>query len=128
MRLGNTAKPWDSIESFYRDLARRNTAYRTIADLALQIAGSGYVAAGLCGLTSMSDLIVGPSPAVLDNPHLVIAFDFVRKDFVLTYRDGSPKAWRRHVGVDGAFGIIERFLTRRARWYRKREPGLREGD
>jgi hypothetical protein len=114
---GETAKSWASILEFYRDLSKRNSAFTEIAELAEHLAASPFRRAGLCALTSMHDLILGPSTRVLDNPHLVIKPDFERKRFELRYHDGSPKPWMRIVEPQDAYEVIARVMTKYASWY-----------
>lgn len=128
MTYGDVAKSWDEIVTSYDELASINVALRPAATLARQISRSGYVEAGLCGLTSMCELIVGPGPAVLDNPHLILSLDTTKGDFVLTYpsRDVYAKKWTRRATADEVFEVFEvfeRFLTRRARWYKNARRG-----
>ena len=113
---GETAKPWDLIIEFYNGLARTDQTFASFAHLIEQIATS-FREAGLCALTSMSDLILGPSGDVLANPHLVISFDSLESKFILTYEDGSKKPWTRTASIEEAFDVVHRFLTRRVRWY-----------
>ena len=130
MRYGDTARPWPGIVKSFDGLAASNETFRQPAALARQIARSEFPAAGLHGLTSMGDTLIGPSAAVLDNPFLRIAYDFAEDHFVLTYEPGGERMatreprWRRIVEPDEAWPAIERFLTRRARWYRVRAPGV----
>ena len=114
---GDTAQSWPSILAFYDDLANADPAFDDVAKLAKAIADSLFPAAGLCALTSHSDLILGPSTRVLDNPHLIVAYDFQNRCFRLEYRDGSAEPWVRTASPSEAFAVIERFLTRRARWF-----------
>jgi hypothetical protein len=119
---GETAVPWDRVVAFYRALAHTNTGFSDIAALVEDIAASPFPAAGLCALTSMTDLILGPSSVVLDNPHLIVRPDLCNRQFVLEYRDGSPAPWTRTVPVSEGYAAVVRVLTRRARWYREVEP------
>jgi hypothetical protein len=122
---GDTAQEWDSVVAFYDGLARENAAFRDIASLAGQLAISEYRVAGLQVLTSMHDLLLGPSKAVLDNPFLRVAFKQSEQHFVLTYEPGGLRMatqgqrWSRTTNPDEAYAVIERFLTRRARWFRQ---------
>ena len=97
MRYGETARPWDDITDQFDGLAAGNAVFCDLAVLARQIGGSPFPAAGLHGLTSMHDILIGPSPAVMDNPFLRIAYDFAKGRFVLTFR-----AWRRSHGITRA--------------------------
>jgi len=120
MRLatyGDTAKSWESIVEFYRGLAAGNPVFQDIADLARQLVASPFPAAGLCGLTSMHDLVLGPTRQVLDNPHLRVRPDFNNRQFTLAYQDGTLTPWSKTVPVSEGYSAIVRVLTRRARWY-----------
>ncbi len=118
-RFGATARPWSTIVVFYREFATVHPEFADFCAFVEQIAESPYPAAGLSGLTSMFDLIVGPSSKTLDNPHLRITFDPVKRLFELTYYDGSLKPWARTATPDETFFVVERFLLKRARWFRK---------
>ena len=37
---------------------------------------------------------------------------------MLTYLDGSTKPWAKRIAIAEAFGAVEHFLTRQARWYK----------
>jgi hypothetical protein len=131
MVYGETAKPWPQTVTFFDELAADNEAFRPLAVLAHQIVRSPFPAAGLHGLTSMHDILLGPSPAVIDNPFLRIAYDFTQRHFVLTYAPGGEgmaarePQWNRIAKADDAWPAIEEFLTRRARWYRPSERAMR---
>ena len=119
MPYGDTARSWDDIVAFYERDAQSDPAFSDLATLATRLAASGFPAAGLRALTSMHDLILGPSSRVLDNPHLVISYDFPRSRFRLEYRDGGPVTpWSRTALPGEVYEVVERFLTRRARWFR----------
>lgn len=78
---GETARSWDDIVAFYAGLAEGNAAFGPLASLSARLAGSDFVGAGLCGLTSMHDLLLGPSRKVLGNPYLVVQWDFKPPQF-----------------------------------------------
>jgi hypothetical protein len=117
---GETARPWEDILAFYEGLARNNPAFEHLAQLAGRIARSPFPAAGLSALTSMHELLVAPSTSILDGPHLRISCDFDRQLITLTYEEGSgkPKPWKRQVSPEQAYEALERFLVKRARWFR----------
>lgn len=126
MTYGNCARPWPSILRFYDECAAGNPAFANLAQLAHQIGNSGFPEAGLHGVTSVHDLLLGPSDSVLDNPFLRITYDFAKGHFLLTYQPGGDRMatneprWSRAVRPEHAWPAIERFITRRARWYRQR--------
>lgn len=88
-----------------------------MSELVQRIAASPYAAAGLSGATSVAVLSVGPSTAVFDNAHLAVTADLDQGGFVFTYVDGSKTPWTRRVAAADGYAVLERFLTRRARWY-----------
>jgi hypothetical protein len=114
---GDTAKSWESIVEFYRGLAADDAVFQDIAALALQLATSHFRSAGLCGLTSLHDLILGPSRQVLNNPYLIVKPDFNNRKFTLVYEDGTPNPWSKTVSASEGYSAIVRVLTKRARWY-----------
>jgi hypothetical protein len=114
---GETAIPWSRILRNYDEMVSADPVFTDISNLAHALASSGFVAAGLCGLTSHSDLLLGQSTRVLDNPYLHIAYDFDQRRFVLTYLDGSAEPWSRIAEPAEAFDVVHRFLTQRARWF-----------
>lgn len=120
--VADDAKPWPGILAFYSGLAERNPVFLPLARLAARLAESDFPKAGLHGLTSMHDLLLGPSPQIRANPHLRVECDLDAKRFHLTYVDGSKKPWQRTVAPDDAYEAIERMLTRRARWFRRPVP------
>jgi hypothetical protein len=61
--------------------------------------------------------LLGQSTRVLDNPYLRIAYDFEQRRFELTYFDGSAEPWFRVSEPSDVFEVVQRFLTRRARWF-----------
>ena len=122
MSYGDTSRPWVQIDEFHAGIARSNPAFADLAQLAMNIAASPYPAAGLCGMTSMHDLIVGMSRCIRESPHLVIAYDFDSQLFRFSYRDGSAKPWSRSARADEVYAVFERFVTKRARWFRSALP------
>ena len=119
---GETAKDWSRIVHSYREMVPANPAFTDISNLAHALASSDFVSAGLCALTSHSDLLLGPSTRVLDNPYLHIAYDFDQCQFVLTYLDGSAESWSRVAEPRDVFDVVSRFLTKRARWFTDKRP------
>ena len=112
-----TARPWSDIEAMFAELARGNPVFGPLASLSRHLAHSEFVKAGLCGGTSMHDLVIGPSAYVFQNPHLRIEYDFDAKVFQMIYVDGSATPWERSVSCDAVNEAVGRFLTKRARWY-----------
>jgi hypothetical protein len=114
---GETAIPWQRILRNYDEMVSTNPAFADISALAHAHASSPFAAARLCALTSHSDILLGQSTRVLDNPYLRIAYDFELRRFELTYFDGSAKPWSRLSEPAHVFEVVHRFLTRRARWF-----------
>jgi hypothetical protein len=123
---GETAIPWSKIEARFVSLAESNLAFAPIAGLARHLARSDFARAGLCGATSMHDLALGPSAYVFQNPHLRIEYDFDEKTFLMVYVDGSLKPWELTVSRDAIAEAVDRFLTKRARWYHSAQTGSTE--
>lgn len=122
---GNTARPWPQVVEHYVTFANANPALVGMATLVRRIAESGFPEAGLHAATSMFDLLLGPSPGVLDNPFLRVTYDIERTLFVLTYEPGGDRMatreprWSRITAPEDVWPAIERFLMRRVRWYRR---------
>jgi hypothetical protein len=116
---GESAKPWPRILQNYDDMVAANSAFKPVSDLAHSLASSQFVSAGLCALTSHSDLLLGPSTHLLDNPYLHIAYDFDQGRFLLTYLDGSAEPWSRTVGISDVLQAVSQFLIREARWFKQ---------
>lgn len=119
---GETAKDWSGILRSYEGMVSANPAFTDISNLAHALASSEFVSAGLCGLTSHSDLLLGQSTRVLDNPYLHIVYDFDLRRFVLTYFDGSAVPWSRVAEPSDVFDVVSKFLTKRARWFTDKPP------
>jgi hypothetical protein len=113
-----TALSWPAIEGRFRELAAKNPAFGPLADLSSYLAHSAFAAVGLFGATSMHDLVIGPSAYVFQNPHLRIEFNFATRAFQMLYIDDSPVPWERTVSRDEIIPTVERFLIKRARWFR----------
>ena len=108
--------------TFLRGNGLDESSVTDISDLAHALAASEFVSAGLCALTSHSDLLLGQSTRVLDNPYLHIVYDFDLRRFVLTYFDGSAVPWSRVAEPRDAFDVVTKFLTKRARWFTDKRP------
>jgi hypothetical protein len=118
---GENARHWSDITNFYSGLASANDVFRPLAELAMALADSDFVKAGLCAATSMHDLCLGPSKMIFQNPHLRIAYDFDVGTFTLLYVNGSTNPWERRASPEHVFAMVCRFLTKRARWYASRQ-------
>lgn len=117
--FGDIARPWPSVVEHFGELAASVPKFADLSALVSAIARSGYPEAGLSCVTSMHDVILGPSTRVLDNPHLRISYDIWKREFEFEYKDGSRKPWKRTVSPSEAMSALDRFLTRRARWFRR---------
>jgi hypothetical protein len=109
---------WTAIVEFYSGLEATNPDFRELTRLADRLAASPYPGAGLYALTSMHTLILGPSTRVLDNPHLLVAYNPSQRQFSLEYRDGSAHPWKQTASPSEVYQLVERFLLKRARWFR----------
>jgi hypothetical protein len=131
---GDVECSWTAIVEFYSDLEVTNPDFRELARLAERLAASPYPRTGLYALTSMHTLIVGPSTRVLDNPHLLVAYNASQRQFSLEYRDGSAHPWKQTASSSEVYQLVERFLLKRARWFRappklsSAPPGNRDPD
>lgn len=114
--FGDTSRPWEDIAATFRQYST-DPARDDLVTFAERVATSPYAAAGLCGMTSHLDLIVGMSREIRDNPHLVIRHDRAAGQFAFEYRDGSAKPWTRLATGAEVYDVFERFLTKRARWF-----------
>jgi hypothetical protein len=123
---GPVSQPWERIGKFYADLKRPES--EPLRALVERLLKSSYPGAGLQGLTSMADLLLGMNASVLDEPHLRIRYDGETRKFLFAYPGGSlddptlGAKWVRRVSPDEAFAVLERFLVKRARWFRDRRP------
>ena len=114
---GKTSRPWADIQAHFENQARVREDFVPLANLARHLAHSAFVKQGLCGGTSHWDLIIGPSTDVFQNPHLRIEYDFKTETFEMVYVDGSPKLWERTASCADVNDVVDRFLTKRVRWY-----------
>ncbi len=100
-------------------------------ELIQKLACSPY-AKGLVARNSLSDvasssnwtLFIAQAEANLGpGPRLEIAFDASKRQFKLKFFEGGfrKEPWERTAEADEGFKVLERFLTKRARWFRK--PG-----
>jgi len=114
----DVSREWSAIVTRYSELARGNPSFAPMAEFVMRLAQSAYVREGLSGTTSMHDLLIAPTTDILRNPHLRISWDPSRREFRLLYEDGSKTPWERTASAEQSFEVLERFLTKRARWYR----------
>jgi hypothetical protein len=119
---GDTSQLWDWLAAFFADGTAGDPTRAALAAFVARVATSPFARAGLCGMQSHYDLWVGLSGHLFDNPHLIITFDIKAQEFRFEYADGSDKRWTRTAGVDDAYAVFERFLMKRARWFRSAHP------
>ena len=124
---GQSARPWKNIATYFRELADTHERLQPMAALAEAIAESIFATEGLHGLTSMYDLHMSQSRDICGNPHLRIHWDIKNQQFEFTYEDGTLKPWNRVCERSEVFDVLERFLTKRARWFYRAEPTKQSG-
>lgn len=117
--FGNSAKPWPDIALYFSKLAKTAEAFRPMASLAQELAQSEFAIAGMHGSTSMHDLLISQSQDIFGNPNLRIHYEVKEERFQLTYEDGSLKPWTRVCANSEVLNVLNRFLIKRARWFRK---------
>ena len=116
------ARPWPEIVEFYRNLVESHGwSFEPMLELVRRLEASDY-ASGLVAYTSVATLIVSQSEANFwRGPELRISFAPSKREFAFTYRqrldDDDP--WTRTARADEGFEALERFLVKRARWFRK---------
>jgi hypothetical protein len=115
------AQSWSSVVEFYRELVERHALpLRPMLELVEKISKSAY-AAGLLPDTSMHTLYVAQSESGLSEfPRLRIECTIDGGRLRFTYEDGfnDKKWWHWEVESDRGFAALERFLTKRAQWYK----------
>ena len=92
-----------------------------MVSLIRNLASSRY-ADGLVVRTSMWHLLVAQAEVNLGpGPRLEIELDTSKHQFEFTFWEGDfrEKSWSRTTPADEGFEVLERFLVKRARWFRK---------
>ncbi|HIC81874.1 MAG TPA: hypothetical protein EYH07_17545 [Kiloniellaceae bacterium] len=118
------AVPWPDVVEHYREPVedKGQDSFAPMLELARVIVKSPY-AAGLVAYTSVWDLIIAQSEANFwYGPYLRIELDpWKTKRFTFTYSErlDSRDPWSRTAAADEGFDVLERFLLKRARWFRK---------
>lgn len=115
---GDDANSWDYNLEFFTWLSSKNDAFLPLLHLMQAIVNSPYPTAGLYGRTSMHDILLGRSADIFANPHLRISYDF-KNLFTLTYQDFTKEPWTRTCTTEEVWTVLERFLLKRARWFRE---------
>lgn len=116
------AVPWPDVVERYRELVEDyGWSLEPMLALARRVEASPYAAA-LVAYTSMIDLVIAQSEANFwYGPQLRIEFDpWKTKRFTFTYSErlDSRDPWSRTAAADEGFEVLERFLVKRARWFR----------
>ena len=118
---------WSEIAASYCDEdGRPYEGMLPMIELIQKLASSFY-AKGLVArisLTSSSNwtLFIAQAEANLwPGPRLEIEFDPSKRQFKLKFFEGGfrKEPWKRSAEADEVFEVLERFLTKRARWFRK---------
>jgi hypothetical protein len=129
-------REWSDIVRHYDELAKdseyNQPYFAEMRDLVVYLDRVGYVSAGLCGSTSMFDLVLGHCDKVYENPH-------IRFDRYAEWIPGEPLTPPKHriryvnprdyrwdkkewfICVDNGTLIerVERLLLKRLRWFKK---------
>lgn len=99
-------------------------------ELIQKLATSAY-AKGLVARNSLSSelasgsnwtLFIAQAEANLwPGPRLEVEFDASKRQFTLKFFEGGVRKepWKRTAEADEGFEVVERFLTKRARWFKK---------
>jgi len=103
--------------SYFQDLSENAKSLLPMAELAKRLAESDYATEGLHGNTSMYTLKISQSRDITGNPYLRIQWDDLDQRFRFIYEDGSLEPWNRVCRQSEVFEVLERFLTKRARWF-----------
>ena len=116
-------RPWPEIVERYRNLVEDyGWPIEPMLELVRRIEVSPY-SSGLVAYTAHTTLAVAQSPKNFwRGPELRIEFDHLEsKAFRFTFieREDDWNPWTRTAGADEGFEVLERFLTKRARWFRK---------
>lgn len=129
-------REWSDIVRHYDELAKDsgfNIPYFTeLRDLVVYLEKTGYVSAGLCGSTSMFDLVLGHCNKVYENPHIRIDIHTewkapwtlgppqfrIRYVNPRDYRWYDKKEWNIHVDLGTLIQRVERLLVKRLRWFK----------
>ena len=118
-----TARPWPEIVEYYRNLVEdHGWPIEPMLELVRRIEVSPY-SSGLVAYTSHATLAVAQSPKNFwRGPELRIECDHLEsKSFRFTFieRVDVEDPWTRTADADEGFEVLERFLLKRARWFRK---------
>jgi hypothetical protein len=115
------ARSWSSVVDFYRELVEKHgLPLRPMLELVEKISKSAY-AVGLLPDTSVHTLYVAQSESGLSEfPRLRVECGADCERLRFTYEDGfnGKKWWHREVEADQGFATLERFLMKRARWFK----------
>ena len=113
---------WNDIVEFYREFVEEyDWNIEPFYELVKRLASSEY-AAGLLVSTSHETLYLAQSISGLnEGPRLRIGYSQKNQEFTFTYESGyiKEKWWHRTASATEGFEVLERFLTKRARWFTK---------
>jgi len=124
------AQAWSDLSEAYCDRdGRPLEGMLPMIELIQKLASSPY-AKGLVARNSLSDVASGSNMKLLiaqaeanlwPGPRLEIVIDTSKRQFTLTFFEGGfrKEPWKRTAEAGEGFEVLERFLTKRARWFRK---------
>jgi hypothetical protein len=120
----DTSLKWLNVIAFYRDLVEEyGWKIEPFYGLVKEIGNSDY-AKGLFPSTSLATLYLTRSEGDSTKmSRLKIEYDQEKQEFHFTYEIGfiTSKWWHRSVAANEGFEVLERFLTKRARWFTKND-------
>lgn len=116
-----SALKWPDIIEFYNELNNgHGWNIKPLINLVIEIEKSPY-AQGLLPSTSHDVLYIAQSENALgDIPRLKIELDQKKQEFKFTYENSHiiKEWWSRTAKASEGFEVLERFLIKRARWYK----------
>jgi hypothetical protein len=115
--------PWSEVVHYYEDLVRcHGPKMEPMLQLVEQIQASGF-AERLFPYTSMFTLCIGCSHVRrMHQEELRITFDPAGQEFQFAYWSHpfvKPGPWKRTCQAAEGFATLERFLVKRARWFKR---------
>lgn len=121
-------RDWQDIIRYYTELSTTCMLLMEIRDLVIYLDKVGYVEAGLCGTTSMFDLVLGQSS--FENPHIRLdryaeCKPLEPPKFRVKYINPmdhswvNKKEWYTIIERGTLNERVERLLTKRLRWFKK---------
>lgn len=115
-------RPWSDVVRYYEDLFRcQGPKMEPMLQLIEQIQASGF-AERLFPYTSMATLCIGCTHVRrMHQEELRITFDPTGQEFQFEYLSNpfvGPGPWRKTCPAADGFATLERFLLKRARWFK----------